>query len=277
MRVNWFTFFAQILNFLVLVALLKRFLFTPVLEAIRQRDFGISERELLAKERENDASIKERDWELRLAHIESERAEILRTAVAHGETEQARLHSETRRELTALRSSVMGSIEAEERAIRNDLLLQIGKFATEMASEIVREWGGAELNEHVVKSFCSRLEKWRNENLSALEFPFENGENPLIIVRTFSEIEETHRIAIANAIRTTFPAAGEIQFELDASLGFGIAAFIGAREFSLSAQRYFSHLNEYLESFWRSQQSAAHTGETYERDSHETGATENPM
>ena len=38
MEINWFTVIAQVINFLILVWLLKRFLYKPVLNAIAERE-----------------------------------------------------------------------------------------------------------------------------------------------------------------------------------------------------------------------------------------------
>lgn len=37
MKINWFTVIAQVINFLILVWLLRRFLYKPVLNAIAER------------------------------------------------------------------------------------------------------------------------------------------------------------------------------------------------------------------------------------------------
>ena len=44
MEIEWFTFAAQIINFVILVALLKRFLYGPVLRMMDQREQRIAER-----------------------------------------------------------------------------------------------------------------------------------------------------------------------------------------------------------------------------------------
>jgi len=44
MEINWFTVIAQIVNFLILVWLLKRFLYKPVLKAIAEREQKIASR-----------------------------------------------------------------------------------------------------------------------------------------------------------------------------------------------------------------------------------------
>ncbi len=42
MLIDWFTVVAQAINFLILVWLLKRFLFKPILHAIDEREKGIA-------------------------------------------------------------------------------------------------------------------------------------------------------------------------------------------------------------------------------------------
>ena len=38
MKIDWFTVFAQVINFLILVWLLKQFLYKPILNAIEARE-----------------------------------------------------------------------------------------------------------------------------------------------------------------------------------------------------------------------------------------------
>ncbi len=42
MPIDWFTVAAQVINFLILVWLLKRFLYKPILAAIDEREKGIA-------------------------------------------------------------------------------------------------------------------------------------------------------------------------------------------------------------------------------------------
>ncbi|MFW6083626.1 MAG: F0F1 ATP synthase subunit B, partial [Gemmatimonadota bacterium] len=78
MQIDWFTFVAQVLNFLILVLLLRRFLYRPVLRVIEEREEGIRSRVREAEEdregaRRAAAAARERE-----AEIESERKERLR-------------------------------------------------------------------------------------------------------------------------------------------------------------------------------------------------------
>ncbi len=60
MEIDWFTVIAQVINFLILVWLLKRFLYKPVLAAIANREARIMAQINDAATKEAEA-LKERD------------------------------------------------------------------------------------------------------------------------------------------------------------------------------------------------------------------------
>jgi len=54
-EVDWFTVGAQLLNFAILFALLARFLYRPIVDAIDEREARIRERLEEAEQRESEA------------------------------------------------------------------------------------------------------------------------------------------------------------------------------------------------------------------------------
>jgi F-type H+-transporting ATPase subunit b len=80
-ELNWPTFFLEIINFLVLVWILKRFLYKPVLEAISQRKAVIDKTLVDAKAKEAGAQVLVQQYQNRLAEWENEK-EKLHAAVA---------------------------------------------------------------------------------------------------------------------------------------------------------------------------------------------------
>ncbi len=55
MLIDWFTVFAQIINFLILVFLLKRFLYEPIISAMDEREEKIALRMQAAEQKRNEA------------------------------------------------------------------------------------------------------------------------------------------------------------------------------------------------------------------------------
>lgn len=80
MELSWPTFLLEVVNFLVLVWLLKRFLYKPVLAAIAQRKAAIDKTVSDAKSKEAGAQALARQYQNRLADWENEKAK-LRAAV----------------------------------------------------------------------------------------------------------------------------------------------------------------------------------------------------
>ncbi len=109
MDFDWSTFFLEIINFLILVWILKRFLYRPVLKVITQRRADIEQAMADAKRIETEAGELKQQSERELAQWEQER-----------EAAQARL----REELAAERERLMAELEtsvAEERERRRVL------------------------------------------------------------------------------------------------------------------------------------------------------------
>ena len=74
MELDWTTFFLEILNFLVLVWLLKRFLYKPVLDAIAQRKLEIEKRAADSQAIRQEAAALRQQYERRIADWEQEKA-----------------------------------------------------------------------------------------------------------------------------------------------------------------------------------------------------------
>ncbi|MBI5435781.1 MAG: F0F1 ATP synthase subunit delta [Nitrosomonadales bacterium] len=97
MDFDWSTFFLEIINFLILVWILKRFLYRPVLDVIAKRRAGIEKTLADARRIETEASELKRQNEYCLAQWEEEK-----------EAAQARLHEG----LAAERERLMAEMEA---------------------------------------------------------------------------------------------------------------------------------------------------------------------
>ena len=69
MLINWFTVLAQIVNFLILIYLLKRFLFKPILGAMAERERKMVDALNRAKGAEEKAKNKARELEAEMTGL----------------------------------------------------------------------------------------------------------------------------------------------------------------------------------------------------------------
>src|SRR5271155_1747633 len=97
MLIDWFTVGAQALNFIILVWLLKRFLYKPILDAIDAREKRIAA-ELADADAKRAVAQKERDeFKQRNDDFDRQRAALLAQAVDEAKAERQRLVDEARK------------------------------------------------------------------------------------------------------------------------------------------------------------------------------------
>ena len=113
MLIDWFTVSAQVVNFLILVWLLKRFLYRPILNAIDAREKRIAT-ELADADAKKDEAIKERDeFQHKNEEFDRQRAALLSQATDEAKAERQRLFDEARKAADAFSA-------ARQDTLRND-------------------------------------------------------------------------------------------------------------------------------------------------------------
>src|SRR5580693_1866505 len=117
MLIDWFTVGAQALNFLILVWLLKRFLYKPILNAIDAREKRIAT-ELADADAKKAEAQKERDEFLRKnQEFDQQRAALLNKATDEAKAERQRLLDEVRKDADALRAKREEAMRNEQRGL----------------------------------------------------------------------------------------------------------------------------------------------------------------
>ena len=121
MLIDWFTVGAQTLNFLILVWLLKRFLYKPILDAIDGREKSIAKKLADANERRTEA-LKERDeFQKKNAAFDQQRAVLLSQATADVKAERQRLLDAARLSADALRTKRQEALKSEEQSLYEEI------------------------------------------------------------------------------------------------------------------------------------------------------------
>lgn len=94
MSIDWITVAAQIINFLVLVWLLKRFLYRPILDGIDARESEITSRMQQAIEAKQKAKEAESDYHARMSALQSEQSDLSDTVRQKAEEQRDALLAE---------------------------------------------------------------------------------------------------------------------------------------------------------------------------------------
>ena len=96
MLIDWFTVIAQVVNFLILVWLLKRFLYKPILGAIDAREQRIAKELADADAKKEEAKKEREEFQHKNEELDRQRAALLDKATEEVKAERRRLLDEAR-------------------------------------------------------------------------------------------------------------------------------------------------------------------------------------
>src|SRR6476620_1671203 len=173
MPFDWATFGLEILNFLVLVWLLARFLYRPIIGAIAKRKAEIADTVAVAQAKEAEAHALARQYEERLASWEREKAQACSALQAEIEVERNRRMAAQNAALGRERQQALVEREAQVRAreLERAALRQGAGFA----SRLLAAFASSELQSRIVEMTCKELTQLPAERRATLQSVLTDG------------------------------------------------------------------------------------------------------
>ena len=240
MLIDWFTVGAQALNFLILVWLLKRLLYKPILDAIDAREKRIALALADADARKAEAQKERDEFQHKNEEFDQQRAALLSQAVDEAKAERQRLLGEARQAADAL-------IAKRQEAFRNDahsLSQAISRRTQQEVFAITRrtlaDLATTSLEERLGEVFIRRLREMDSHAKEGLGEALKATSAPAL-VRSAFEMPAKQRAAIQNALNETFATEIHVRFET-------APALIGGIELTTNGQKVAWSIADYLAS-----------------------------
>jgi ATP synthase F0 subunit b len=139
MNFSWWTFALQAVNFLILIWLLRRFLFKPVTAIVARRKEEIARGMTEAAAEKQKALDLQRDLQAQRAGIETERRNAIEEQRAQLATESKKLIDEARVEAEKIRQQAAARLTEERAAAAQELFSQTIDLAVNLAERLLRE------------------------------------------------------------------------------------------------------------------------------------------
>jgi F-type H+-transporting ATPase subunit b len=243
MPIDWFTVIAQAVNFLILVWLLKRFLYKPILHAIDEREKGIAT-QLAAAEAKKAEAQKERDDFLHKDEaFDHERAALLKKATDEAAAERQRLLDEARKDADTLRVKRQEALRNEQRNLSQEIIRWTQKQVFAIARKTLADLATTSIEERMSEVFVHRLRALNGAAKTQLAASVKNTTHPAL-VRSAFDLPPAQRIAIESAVKETFGGAAQIQFETAPELVSGIELTAGGQKVAWSIADYLATLEK---------------------------------
>jgi F-type H+-transporting ATPase subunit b len=259
MTFNWFTFFAQIVNFVILIALLYRFLYGPILRAMAEREEKLAARFREAEAAQERAEAEgERFNELRV-ELDAARQQLQDDAAAEAADMRKRLLAEARDEVDALSTRWFAGVEREKTTFLQAIRERIGEEVVDVARRTLADLGDVRLEAQIAAEFTRRLLNLSAQDRRALIVSGGGFEEDVIIRSTFPLPDETRQQLIQALQQLLMMEEGTdgsmrysrveeigVRFEQTADLICGVELVVHDRRIAWSVEDYLAALEEDL-------------------------------
>jgi F-type H+-transporting ATPase subunit b len=242
MLIDWFTVGAQALNFVVLVWLLKHFLYRPILDAIDAREKGIADRLADANGKTADAQKQREEFDAKDRTFDEQRAALLTRATADAKTEHDRLIDEAQKEGEALRATQAAALKTDGVRLEKQLAGAACDEVFAIARKALSDLAGASLEERMGAVFTQRLSQMDSAAKQTLGSALKNPANTAVVQSAF-EMPAAQQAAIRNALNETFSADVRVRFETAPDGVCGIELTAGGQKTGWSIAEYLTALN----------------------------------
>jgi len=238
--IDYFTTIAQIINFLVLVFLLKYFLYRPVVKSMNDRGQRIASRLKEADDRRNEA---ERDMESihqMQQEVSRHREETIAKAARDAEAYRADLMRKAHDEVERDKANWYASLEAQRNVILDDIRLQVGKEVYAVARRALRDLADDDLEDRIVAAFLKRLQNMDTSEKEKVE-GFYKKPGELITIRSAFNIPFDMQRKIEEALRLMV-ADMKVHYETSPDLIAGIELYGNGLKIAWSIDGYLDDL-----------------------------------
>jgi len=239
MHIDPFVLFAQIFNFLLLMYLLKRFLYGRIIKAMDDREQKIAARFAEAEDMKLKASEQVELYEKRNQFLNERREQMLNEATIAAETKRKELMEKIREEVDQVKMRWQEMLSREKEAFLQDLRQRAAKQLLAVARKALSDLADEQLEHRIVDEFIRRIEKLDEEKNEQIRKAINSGSKLLIIQSAF-ELSESKQKQIMDALKKKISSDFTVRYQLQQDVVSGIEVRINGHKIAWS-------LNEYLE------------------------------
>ncbi len=240
MLIDWFTVSAQVINFLILVWLLKRFLYGPILNAIDAREKRIATKIADADAQKSEAQKERDEYQNKNDEFDQHRKAQMNQVKEATKKEREQLLDTARKEAEDLRTSLQLSLRNEMLDLNEELILRAREEVFSIARKALFDLAETSLEERITDVFLGRLNDLSSPEMAELKSAFITSSEPLM-VRTAFKLPIPQSTAIETTIKEILGKEKQVKFDVVPDLISGI-------EIGANGQKIAWSIADYLDS-----------------------------
>jgi len=241
--IDWFTVGAQALNFIILVWLLKRFLYKPILDAIDAREKRVAAELADADAKRAEAQRERDEFQHKNAELDRQRAALLTRATEEAKTERQRLLNDARAAADALSAKRMETLRNDADELNQAISRRAQQEVFAIARKALMDLATTSLEERVVAVFTRHLRDMEGEARARFADAVRKASGPAL-VRSAFDLPAEQRATVQNAINEALSADVPLRFETAPDLISGIELTTDGQKVSWSIADYLASMGK---------------------------------
>ncbi|MDY7015617.1 MAG: F0F1 ATP synthase subunit B [Cyanobacteriota bacterium] len=252
--IDWFTVIAQIINFIILVFLLRRFLYEPILKTMKKRQQTLEASWEEARERQREARQEAESYRKQQQTLGEQRQTAIAEARESAEQQRQALIRQAREEVAQQQRQWEKSLERQQQDFLEELQGRVKAETLAIARRVLQDLADAELEHQAIAIFLKRLQNLSPEEQKRLSESNGQGDRALV-VRSHFPLSEAIRQQIVTALSDRHIANdSQIDFTTSPDLICGIELQSAERAIAWSFDEYLQTLDRRFASLLNSTQ-----------------------
>jgi len=244
MQISWFTVIAQIINFLVLIWLLKKYLYKPILDAIDEREKKISSQIADAAAKKAEAKSEQDEFNKKNEDFDRQKKDLTDKAVAEANNERNKLLDEAKTEAAALKDKQEKESKQAQQDLHDSLAQKTEQEVFAVTRKTLADLAGISFEEQAVNVFIKRIDELDETARKPFIEAFKS-DGGRILVESSADLPEKQQTAIAQSINKVLGAKPNFEFKTSPEL-------IGGIELTAKGYKLSWSISEYVNDFEKS-------------------------
>ena len=241
MEINWVTLTAQVVNFLVLLWLLKHFLYGRIVKAMREREEKIAARLDEAAKVRSQAEAEAKIYRDKNRDLDDQKEQLFAKAKDEAEALRVELIEKARADVESIQNRWYEALSQEKDAAEHEFRRQLAERVLAALRRILKELAHAELEQRMLEVFFQRLAHLNAAEGRAFEEALSEAKGH-ITVRTSHELPPDSRERLATIIRDRWGRNVAPHFEIAPELLCGLELHVHSQRLTWNVEHYLEEV-----------------------------------
>jgi len=241
LQIDYFTIAAQVVNFALLVFILKHFLYGPLLKLMDEREMKIISRQKAAEDAKSEAKTQELSYRKKLEELSSEHEELLVKAKEDAKEFKADMMKKAREEIEETKVEWQRDLQRQRDDFISDLRKYSGRQLYAISRRALRDLANEDLERQIMIVFINRLNNLEESERETIKDLFKDSEQ-IITVRSAFIVPGDIQQQIKDALATHAGADVRVQYEIVDDLISGMVMSAKNVEIAWSIAGYLDSL-----------------------------------